>query len=93
MAFQQREMSGVLFRNDKDGVESRPDYRGTATINGEEMEIAAWIKEGKNGKFMSLSFQPKEAREPAPEVRRPPARDTRTHAQRKRGEDIDDVPF
>ena len=84
MAFQQRDMSGVLFKNDKDGVESRPDYRGTATIDGEELEIAAWIKEGKNGKFMSLSFQPKEAREPAPQVNRAPQRDTRTHGERKR---------
>jgi hypothetical protein len=60
MAYEMREGSGSLFRNDKDGNEMRPDYRGDALINGQVMEVAAWIKQGKNGKFMSLSFKPKE---------------------------------
>jgi hypothetical protein len=65
MAYEMREGSGSLFKNDKDGNEKRPDYRGDALINGEVLEISAWIKEGKNGKFMSLSFKPKEAKAPA----------------------------
>jgi hypothetical protein len=60
MAYEMREGSGSLFKNDKDGNEKRPDYRGDALINGEVLEISAWIKEGKKGKFMSLSFKPKE---------------------------------
>jgi hypothetical protein len=72
MAYEMREGSGSLFRNDKDGNEKRPDYRGDALINGEVLEISAWIKEGKNGKFMSLSFKPKEAKatKPAPTQQR-----------------------
>lgn len=59
--FEQREGGGVLFKNDKKGVETRPDYTGNILINGKEMWLSAWIKEGKNGKFMSLSAQPKDA--------------------------------
>jgi len=47
--------SGVLFRNDKGDNPKRPDYRGSMNWNGEERWISAWIKDGKNGKFMSIS--------------------------------------
>jgi hypothetical protein len=44
----------VLFKNDKQGNEKRPDYTGTIDINGTEYRLSAWIKESKNGnKFMS----------------------------------------
>lgn len=56
-------MSGVLFKNDKKGNEKRPDYRGTAVIDGVDLNISAWIKASqKTGdKFMSLRFEPKKA--------------------------------
>lgn len=58
MAFEQRDNSGALFKNDKGGVETRPDYKGKALIDGVENEISAWIKKDRNGKpFMSLSFR------------------------------------
>lgn len=72
MAYEHREGQGSLFKNKKE-KETHPDYRGDAMVNGALVEIAAWIKEGKNGgKFMSLSIKPKEEREaredkPAPE--------------------------
>ena len=58
-------MSGVLFKNDKEGNEARPDYTGKCEINGVEYWISSWIKTPKNGgdKFMSLSFKPKEDKE------------------------------
>ena len=56
--------SGALFKNDKDGKESRPDYKGTLNVNGTDYWISAWIKSSKAGsKYMSLSVQPKEARQ------------------------------
>lgn len=54
-------MKGVLFKNDKDGNEKRPDYRGSCVINNVDMNISAWIKTSKKSgdKFMSLKFEAK----------------------------------
>jgi hypothetical protein len=60
-------LKGVLFKNDKKETEKHPDYKGSCEIEGTEYWIAAWIKEGQKGKFMSLSFSLKEeAKKPAP---------------------------
>jgi hypothetical protein len=69
MSFQQRDMSGVLFRNDKKQEgDKQPNARGECMIDGVEFEIAAWTKDGKKGKFQSLSFKRKgEQRGPAKE--------------------------
>ena len=56
---------GVLFKNDKEGNEARPDYTGNINVNGNELRLKAWIKEGKTVKFMSLSVQEKYAQKPA----------------------------
>lgn len=53
---------GALFKNDKQGNESRPDYTGTLNVAGMEYKLSAWLKVGKSGaKFMSLNVQPKQA--------------------------------
>lgn len=68
MAFEQKEGGGSLFKNDyKTPGDSKPDYKGSALINGVEMDIAAWIKkpEGKKS-FFSLSIKPKADRSSAP---------------------------
>ncbi len=47
---------GVLFVNDKDGNEARPDFTGKINVNGEDYRIAAWKKESKaGGEFLSIS--------------------------------------
>lgn len=60
--FQQRDNSGVLFKNDKGDNQARPDYRGEIMVDGTLYELSAWIKEGQKGRFMSLSVKPKEER-------------------------------
>jgi uncharacterized protein (DUF736 family) len=61
----------VLFKNDKQGNEKRPDYSGTIVLeDGTEKQLAAWIRESKNGnKFMSGTisepYKPKEESAPA----------------------------
>jgi hypothetical protein len=63
MAYEPKDGSGVLFKNDKEGNESRPDYKGNILINGVEYELASWIKDGKKGKFMSLSAKVRERKD------------------------------
>ena len=61
MAYEHREGSGSLFKNHKKEEGSKqPDYRGDAMVNGEVMEVSAWVKEGNNGKFFSLSIKAKQ---------------------------------
>ncbi len=64
MAFELKDGQGTLFRNDKDGNEKRPDYRGEANIAGTIYRVSGWIKEGKNGKWMSLKIEPPREQEP-----------------------------
>ena len=61
MAYEQRDNSGSLFKNDRKEKENHPDYKGGCMVGGVEMWMSAWLKTGANGtKFMSFSFQPKE---------------------------------
>jgi hypothetical protein len=73
---------GILARNDKQGNEARPDYRGSINVAGVEYWISGWLREGREGtklegqKYMSLSVQPKDAQPayaPAPAPAAAPA--------------------
>lgn len=54
---------GVLFKNDKNGNDRRPDYRGSCVINDVDMNMSAWIKASKKtgDKFLSIRFEAKDA--------------------------------
>lgn len=56
MAYTQKPNSGVLFKNTKKTSDKHPDWNGTAMIDGKEYKLSTWIKEGKKGKFFSISF-------------------------------------
>lgn len=60
MAYEKRDMSGTLFRNDKREKDSHPHAQGTAIIDGVEYWVSAWTKDGAKGKFQSLSFKRKD---------------------------------
>lgn len=62
MAYEQKDMSGSLFKNDRKEKDTHADYRGSALIGGVEMWMDAWLNESSSGtKYMSLKFKPKDA--------------------------------
>jgi uncharacterized protein (DUF736 family) len=60
MSFEHKPGSLSLFKNEKKGNDRAPDYRGSGKdLNGNEVEISAWVKTGSGGaKFMSLQMKP-----------------------------------
>lgn len=69
------ELRGVLFRNNEKRSDKKdPDYRGSATIEGVEYWLDAWVNESKKGgdKFLSLKFKAKERQAEKPTSNEPP---------------------
>lgn len=69
------ENSGILFKNtnkqrDLEELQERfpgkditpADYKGNATIDGQEYFMDGYIKQGEKGTFMSFKFKPKTAK-------------------------------
>jgi hypothetical protein len=70
MAYEQKDNSGTLFKNDRREKDTHPHATGTALIGGVEYWVSAWTKDGAKGKFQSLAFKPKDAGH-APQPRQP----------------------
>tara|TARA_R110000868_G_scaffold376148_5_gene640945 strand:- start:5700 stop:5978 length:279 start_codon:yes stop_codon:yes gene_type:complete len=63
MAFEHRNLSGSLFKNNKRDKETKtsPHAKGDALIDGVSYWISAWTKTDKNGNpWQSLSFTKKD---------------------------------
>jgi len=84
VAYEQKDNSGTLFKNDKREKDSHPHAKGSAMIDGIEYWVSAWTKDGSKGKFQSLSFQRKEQRQP----------ERQQQASRPEPRELDDeIPF
>jgi hypothetical protein len=53
--------SGALFRNDRKTQDNHPTHTGSINIEGKDYWLSAWVKDGKSGKFFSLSVKAKDA--------------------------------
>jgi hypothetical protein len=74
MAFEQKDNSGALFRNDdKDPNDDKDrDYSGSLNVDGTDYWISGYVRTSKSGrKFLSLSVKSKNAK-PKPAEPKPP---------------------
>lgn len=64
MAYAHKPGTFSLFKNDRKEKDTHPDYKGLGKdADGNDIEVAAWLKDGTKGKFMSCTFKAREARE------------------------------
>ena len=60
MPFEHKPGTFSLFKNKSDN-EKAPQYTGHGKdLDGNDIEVAAWLKDGAKGKFMSCSFKLKQ---------------------------------
>lgn len=56
--FERKNGSGSLFQNQNKKTDKHPDMTGTLLgLDGVEYSISAWTREGKRGKYLSLSIR------------------------------------
>jgi len=72
----QKDLEGVLFKNDKGGNEKRPDYRGTIMIEGKTYKLSSWVNTIKQGdkageKFLSIKAELDNGKQSAPAPSQP----------------------
>ena len=61
MAYETKNNTGSLFRNNRKETENHPDYTGSGRIDGHDVWVSAWLKDKKDGgKYFSLSFKRKD---------------------------------
>lgn len=65
MAYEPKDNSGSLFKNDRREKDTHAHARGSALIDGVEYYVDAWTNEDRNGnKYQSLKFKRKDAQAP-----------------------------
>jgi uncharacterized protein (DUF736 family) len=86
--------SGALFKNDKQGNDNWPDYRGQINVNGEDFWISAWLKTSKKDgtKYMSLAVQPmQKQKQSSPKAS--PQQGRQRQPEPPQNDFDDDIPF
>jgi len=61
MAYQQKDMSGSLFKNKKKRGPKDPDSTGSMTVDGVEYWLSGWTNETKDHeKYVAFKIRPKD---------------------------------
>lgn len=93
------ELTWTLSENDKGENPSRPDFRGQITVKGVKYWLSGWLKEGKNGQFISGSAKVAEdkpqstTQKPSPGSFLSRSSNVGPRRQEPKPEDDGDVPF
>lgn len=67
--------NGSMERNKEKRSDKSPDFKGRATIEGKQYWLSGWNREDRDGNpFVSLSFEPKLARDHQGAPANPPPR-------------------
>lgn len=92
MAYETKDNTGSLFRNNRKESERHPDYNGSVRIDGHDLWISGWLKETKDGqKYFSLAFKRKDGTAARPDAAKAFEREAQKHFP---GATLDDeVPF
>ena len=85
MAYEAKDNSGMLWKNDRKTSDNHPNAKGDALIDGKWYWVSAWTKRKQDGEpFQSLAFTPKD------DTPKQQAQPTQTQAA---PEFDDDIPF
>lgn len=92
MAYEQKDNTGTLFKNERREKDTHAHARGSALIDGVEYWVDAWTNTDRNGnKYQSLKFKRKDEQQSAAQ----PAQ-AQSYAAAKGGADADlddEIPF
>ncbi len=90
MAYEQRDNSGTLFKNDRKTQDNHPDMSGKIMVAGVMYWISGWTKKTQTGdKFLSLSTKPIEGQSAKPKADAPKPVPVAAGS----GEDESELPF
>ena len=95
MAYETKDNSGAIFKNDRKESDTHADYKGEARIDGHDVWVNAWINKSKDGRsYMKLAFKRKDGTAERPqrsdvEVTKPQHDDKRKSFL----DDPDQIPF
>ena len=85
---------GAIFVNNRKEKDTQPDRQGSINVAGVDYWINGWLKEGSNGKYMSLSVTPKEQTQTAAQAAQQVAPPQRQQQAAPVVDDLDDsIPF
>lgn len=74
MAYEPKPGQFTLFPNDRKANPSQPDYKGDGKdLDGNDVWVSAWLKEGSKGSFLSCSMQLKSSQPAATPSSKPAA--------------------